>query len=186
MTIRLWNVQTGRMVGNPLKGHTDTVRSVALLPNGHEIASSSDDGTICIWDIRVRTDLESYKEDESDYSVLNEEELRIRWNASCARIDEKDGWVRDGQKLLLRVPLQYQHDINGGIRLVIDAQERDKVRPKVDFQKMFELRGHAGEESIRLVARCASMTSTGLKVSMCPGMYRCTDLASILDAQSGC
>jgi WD40 repeat protein len=50
MTIRIWDVETGAGVGNPLKGHTSYVKSVAYSPDGRHIISGSDDMTIRIWD----------------------------------------------------------------------------------------------------------------------------------------
>jgi WD40 repeat protein len=49
-TIRIWNAETGAVVGKPLEGHSDRVRSVAYSPDGRHIISGSDDNTIRIWD----------------------------------------------------------------------------------------------------------------------------------------
>ena len=48
-TIRIWDAETGASVGNPLKGHTDKVRSVAYSLDGQRIVSGSSDGTIRTW-----------------------------------------------------------------------------------------------------------------------------------------
>ncbi|KAG2030344.1 WD40-repeat-containing domain protein [Suillus americanus] len=50
-TLRILDVwQTGEMVGEPFKGHTDRVRSVAISPDNLRIASGGDDATVIIWD----------------------------------------------------------------------------------------------------------------------------------------
>ena len=54
-TIRIWDVETGSTIGNPLTGHTDAVRSVAYSPDGQHIVSGSDDMTIRIWDAETGT-----------------------------------------------------------------------------------------------------------------------------------
>ena len=67
-TIRIWDVETGRQVGEPLTGHTDYVRSVAISPpfkivdenNGgggsaaaRYVVSGSDDNTVRIWNMET-------------------------------------------------------------------------------------------------------------------------------------
>src|SRR5258706_406445 len=54
-TIRIWDAKTGAAVGDPLKGHTHSVRSVAYSPDGRHIISGSDDHTIRIWDAKTGT-----------------------------------------------------------------------------------------------------------------------------------
>ena len=52
-TIKLWNVSTGKCVGN-LTGHDDWVSSVAFSPDGEKLASGSFDNTIKLWDVAAR------------------------------------------------------------------------------------------------------------------------------------
>ena len=50
-TVRLWNVNTGRLL-HTLTGHTDDVMSVVFSPDGQTLASASWDGTIHLWNPR--------------------------------------------------------------------------------------------------------------------------------------
>ncbi|CCA71456.1 hypothetical protein PIIN_05395 [Serendipita indica DSM 11827] len=52
-TIRQWDLETGQMLGKPLRGHTDAVICVAVSPDGFLIASGSNDATIRLWDVET-------------------------------------------------------------------------------------------------------------------------------------
>jgi WD40 repeat protein len=54
-TVRLWdmaNPATPHPLGQPLKGHTSRVFSLAFSPNGDILASGSEDKTLQIWALR--------------------------------------------------------------------------------------------------------------------------------------
>src|SRR5262249_62382983 len=50
-TIKVWDVASGREL-RTLKGHADSLTSVAFSPDGWQLASGSWDGKIKIWDAR--------------------------------------------------------------------------------------------------------------------------------------
>ncbi|MEG8181475.1 hypothetical protein GZH49_23520 [Nocardia terpenica] len=52
-SIRMWDVGTGRQVGE-LDGHTGTVAALAVTGDGRQLVSGSIDGTIRIWDMNTR------------------------------------------------------------------------------------------------------------------------------------
>ncbi|KAH9033800.1 WD40-repeat-containing domain protein, partial [Lactarius pseudohatsudake] len=49
-TIRVWDLQTGKPIYKPLRGHTASITAVAYSPDGNHIISASGDMTIRIWD----------------------------------------------------------------------------------------------------------------------------------------
>ncbi len=54
--IRLWDVETGRLLGQ-LRGHTAVVHHIAFSPAGPTLASASDDETIILWNTQTQQPL---------------------------------------------------------------------------------------------------------------------------------
>ncbi|WP_086666254.1 hypothetical protein [Lentzea kentuckyensis] len=57
-TARLWNVSdpaNPTPLGEPLRGATAAVRTLAFSPDGHTLATSGDDQNIRLWDVATRT-----------------------------------------------------------------------------------------------------------------------------------
>jgi WD40 repeat protein len=52
--VRLWNITNPAHptpLGQPLTGHTNSVKAVAFSPDGHTLATSSDDQTVRLWNV---------------------------------------------------------------------------------------------------------------------------------------
>jgi WD40 repeat protein len=59
-TVRLWDVESGKML-HCLMGHKDTVKSVALSPDGRRVVSASMDGTVRLWDAETGKELRRFE-----------------------------------------------------------------------------------------------------------------------------
>jgi len=56
-TLRIWDLRTGKQVGEPLEGHRGEVTAVSVFDNGAKAISASWDETLRIWDLRTRKQL---------------------------------------------------------------------------------------------------------------------------------
>ena len=113
-TIRVWDANTGEQIGEPLRCHSGPVWSVAFSPDGLRIVSGSPDKNIFISTI---TDLE-----------------RESWNQKCRIMDVTDGWVKDGEKLLLWIPERLRRRFQATVEIGIGEGIQESILPKVDLE----------------------------------------------------
>ena len=98
-TVRLWDIRTGKPIGQALKGHSDSVTSVTFSPNGKTIASASRDKTIRLWDICTEKPIGQPLKGHSNYitsvafnpdgttiaSASSDQTIRL-WNARTGKL----------------------------------------------------------------------------------------------------
>ncbi|MFM7405102.1 MAG: P-loop NTPase fold protein [Cuspidothrix sp.] len=52
-SVRLWDVQTGKAIGQPFSGHNGSVNSVAFNHDGTQVVTGSDDNTVRLWNVQT-------------------------------------------------------------------------------------------------------------------------------------
>ena len=152
-TIRIWDSESGAVVGEPLTGHAGSVTSVAYSLDGRRIISGSSDRTIRIWDAdtgaAVGKPLEGHTDyvrsvgyspdgrhivsGSSDKTILVHHDIPIqpsscnpRHASFCAK-PGLDGWVRDSEDgLLYWVPQDCREGLNSPARLTIPLTSRNR------------------------------------------------------------
>lgn len=67
-TVKLWDAEVGRCV-HTLRGHQDSVYSVAFSPNGRYVATGSFDKTINVWSVADGALVRTCKGDAGIYDV---------------------------------------------------------------------------------------------------------------------
>jgi WD40 repeat protein len=50
-SLRVWNLKTGKQIGEDWRDGDNGVMSIALSPDGKQVVSGSDDGAVRLWDI---------------------------------------------------------------------------------------------------------------------------------------
>ena len=66
-TVRLWDAETGKAIGEAWEGHSDYVSSVAFSPDGTKVVSGSSDKTVRLWDAETGKAIGEVWEGHSDY-----------------------------------------------------------------------------------------------------------------------
>src|SRR5258706_102966 len=155
-TIRIWDAESGVVVGEPLTGHNGRVKSVAYSPDGRHIISGSWDHAIRIWDAETGTAAGeplaghthlvqsiAYSSDRQHIvSGSGDKTIRV-WDAfpsasirpsSCSLIHPElfakpnmDGWVRDSEGgLLYWVPHGCRSSMHSPALMTIPLTSRDR------------------------------------------------------------
>jgi WD40 repeat protein len=70
-SLYLWDIETGKGIGEPLHGHTAPILSVDFSPNGDRIVSASYDKTVRVWDAITGQNIGSvFKHDDRLFRVV--------------------------------------------------------------------------------------------------------------------
>ena len=93
-TIRYWNSVTGEQIGHPWTGHTDSIRSLSLSPDGWILASASYDKTVRFWDATTGDPVRQHLQHDERVNT-------VRFSPSGESVVSA-GW--DGKICLWRVP----------------------------------------------------------------------------------
>ena len=155
-TIRIWDAESGAVIGEPLTGHDGWVWSVAYSPDGRHIISGSGDRTIRTWDAEAGTAAGKLFEGHTDsvqsiayssdgrhiVSGSCDNTTRV-WDAfpcapirpsSCNPINPEffakpniDGWVRDSKGgLLYWVPHECRFSVHSPALMTIPLPSRHR------------------------------------------------------------
>jgi WD40 repeat protein len=111
----VWDAWTGDALMEPMRGHTDSVMSVAFSPDGERIASGSYDETIRVWDARTgSTTADKFTSSTVD---LGTDAITLPY--------AQESWVRGpNQELIMWVPPEYRFCLQLPPRYIVIASAR--------------------------------------------------------------
>jgi WD40 repeat protein len=104
---RVWDVETGRSVGNAMEGHGGFVRAVEYSPSSENIVTAAEDRTARIWDFRTGRELARLVHDAKLSALAQSADGRLI--ATAGQNDVVTLWQAS--------PLQKMHTIQGDRQL---------------------------------------------------------------------
>ncbi|MGO9812201.1 MAG: PQQ-binding-like beta-propeller repeat protein [Isosphaeraceae bacterium] len=94
--VRLWDVETARMIANPIDIGNHRIDRVAFHPSGKHLATGALDGTVRLWDLPRRQELRqlSYSADGDEYGGIQKNNFVISPNGRMLATISADGSAR--------------------------------------------------------------------------------------------
>src|SRR5204863_4488118 len=92
-TVRLWELATGKPIGEPVMGSDGPITSVAISPDATKIVCGNSDGALCVWnrkDFLSETKLTS----TGNRSVKNFSSVAVTPDGKTVVSGDDDGTVR--------------------------------------------------------------------------------------------
>ena len=161
---RVWNAGNGALLAI-LQGHTDTLLSVALTPDGRRVVTASADGTARIWDLRPtlsldtvatgtkRNEVVAVSPDGSRIVTVSSEREAVVWRPGTSGVVRIDGKVQHWS------PPQFSAD---GKRLLALCEDDVARMFDADTGKtLTEYRGHTGAVSTAALSPDGRLVVTG-------------------------
>ncbi|PVF92103.1 WD40 repeat-like protein [Serendipita vermifera] len=85
--ISTWDVETGKRIGEPLRGHSDSITCVRFFSNGSRVVSGSKDHNLRVWDIKE--------------NAFGKACYTLRWHTftvKCITISPRDDYILSGSE----------------------------------------------------------------------------------------
>lgn len=145
-TVTIWSTQTGKDVSKNThfrRQPSKWLDFVTFSPNGERIMVGYNDKTVHVWDSMYfgLTALDQSTGINRSNNAFTPRAHQRHWYSCCSRLTTADGWVKDGDKLLIWIPIHYRENIAAGLKLVIGGDVRRSMKPEVDTDKLYEYSG---------------------------------------------
>jgi len=146
-TAKIWNINSGQMVGQPFSGHTRKVSDVAFSPDGSLLASASQDNFVILWDVRTGMRLREVAHTTFVAKIHFSGDGRNLISTDCDRVIRV--WrVSNGQQirrndLFKRLRTSNLAFCPDGKRVVLGEREYVRIRQLTNGQTLRTLTGHS-------------------------------------------